>query len=421
MNQDLIKQNGEFVHNFIKDVIDTTGPRLPGTEEEAKGAEMVSSVMEKELGVTPVTEKFKLSPRASIGAIPVLGYLGLVAFALFYLSPIATLVIATGCFIFAVLQIFMYTGALDFMFKKADSQNVYAVLPSKSGKVDYSIMLSGHIDSSWCWNLSVENPKTMLIKTILGVFGFAVMAVVSIIAICNGALTFGYFKTLATLSGGKQIFMIILYCLPVITAPGSYWLSKYLSWDKKKASPGAMDNLTGVGLSIAVAKYFKENPDKQPENCRIICAGLGSEEAGLKGSMAFVKSHKNDDLLKNTININLDSFRDDDHFNVVKGDLWLFSHFDDKLIAMALESMKESGTTPGVIVNPVGGCDSTPLYRAGIRTVTLCAQNPVPTNYYHTYNDTVEGLSAYSIEKGFETVLRLIEKIDAEQKAIKGE
>lgn len=59
-----------------------------------------------------------------------------------------------------------------------------------------------------------------------------------------------------------------------------------------------MDNATGIGLSYAVIKYFKENPDKMPKNCRIVDANIGSEEAGLRGSMHFAQEHRFDDLTK---------------------------------------------------------------------------------------------------------------------------
>jgi hypothetical protein len=36
----------------------------------------------------------------------------------------------------------------------------------------------------------------------------------------------------------------------------------------KNASRGAMDNATGIAISYEVLKYFKENPEKMPENCR---------------------------------------------------------------------------------------------------------------------------------------------------------
>ena len=409
-----IKQNAQLILDNVKEIIDETGPRLPGSEEEKRGAEKFAEQVKRDVGLDTTTEHFKMAPVASIGFIPVLGYLGYVSAVLFYLSPIASFIMAALLLIYAGLQIFTYTGVLDFLFKKHPSQNVYATLEPKSGVVDRTILLSGHLDSSWCWQLSAINPNTMMIKTIIGVLSVAGIALVSLIAICNGALSFMFWTTNIVDVSAKKIANIgylIMYIVPIFAVPGCYWLSQYLTWDKKKASPGAMDNLTGCELALATVKYYKEHQDELPENTRLICAGIGCEEAGLKGSLAFCKAHKAD-FNEHYYNINLDSFRDYDHFNAVKGDTWLFSKFNKDLVNITVETMNEIDVpTPGIIENPVGGCDSTPFYRAGVKTVTIAAQDPRPTNYYHTYNDTVEGLNLPTLEKGFELVVKMIPKV----------
>ena len=421
MKDEQVKESAQFVYDFIKGVIDKTGPRLPGTEEERLGAEIVGQRAEEVTGNPSVTERFSLHANASIGAIPILGICGLIAFALFYLSPIATLVISLLSLIFAIVQIFTYKGWFDFLFPKSQSQNVYSILPPKNGQdVKYTIMFSGHVDSCWNWNLSLKNPNTAIPKIVIGVVGFVVLIIISAVALGMGALSFNSIAQLAAMPAltGADKALIVMYCLPVITVPGSYWLSDYLTWDKKKASPGAMDNLSGIGVGLAVTKYMKENPQVQPDGCRVIVAGLGAEEASLKGAEAFVKLHKDDGMLNNLYVINLDSFRDDKYFSAVAGDAWLMSRFDRGLIEITKEAMKEAlgedvtPTCPGEMLNPVGGCDSTPFCRAGVKTVTLCAQKPTLTNYYHTCNDTVEGLSMYSLEKAFLTVVNMIPKID---------
>lgn len=382
---DIRKEGAEYVYNFAKKVIDTTGPRLPGTEEEALGAQVVAEEMEKATGSKAFIEKFKLAPKASIACIPCCGWAGFIAAILYYVSPIASLIVSAGAFLYAILQIFTYSGALDKLWIQHESQNVWSEVLPEDGKYDYTIMFSGHIDSSWLCKLFLKSPKTAVAKIALGVVGILVVIVVSAVRVGLGELFFWA----AEVDAGS----ITCAALNAVTLITSAMLAQYITWNKKVASPGAMDNLTGVGFSVYMAKYFKEHPEEMPKNCRIVCAGLGSEEAGLKGSFAYVKAHKDEEKFKNTYVINIDSVRDFDHFNVVKGDLWLFSHFDKELIEAAKDSMRDAGHKPGVIVNPVGGCDSTPFYRAGLKTVTMIAQNPNVTDYYHTYKDTVEGLN----------------------------
>lgn len=409
---DFEKQNAEFVRDFAKKVIDQTGPRLPGSEEEAKSVPIIAEEMENATGSKAIVEPFTLSPRASIGAIPVIGYWAIVAILLGFISPIISLACFAFILLFAVLQILLYKGTFDFLFKRETSHNVYSILEPENGeKAEYTIMLSGHKDSSWCWNHSLKNPKTAILKIAIGAISLALAIAAYIVRTIIGPLFL--------INAEADLIQWILYFIPLAFIPGLTFICKYLTWDKKKAAPGAMDNLTGVGFSIMAAKYYKENPDKLPKNCRIICAALGSEEAGLKGSMAFCKQHKDDGMLDNLYVVNIDSIRDYDHFYAIKGDAWLGSHFDENMVKMACESMKEVGRKGEAIYNPVGGCDSTPFYRSNVPTVTMIAQNPVVTDYYHTSKDRYEDLDMRTLEKFSTAVLKMTEKVIAYHESTK--
>lgn len=81
-----------------------------------------------------------------------------------------------------------------------------------------------------------------------------------------------------------------------------------------------------------------------------------------------------------------------------------------------MESIEEAGLKSHIISNPVGGCDSTPFYRKGYKTVTFNAQNPVLTDYYHTLRDTYESLNMDTLEKSCEVMDNMIRKINEYQK-----
>ncbi|MBQ6543736.1 MAG: M28 family peptidase, partial [Clostridia bacterium] len=213
---------------------------------------------------------------------------------------------------------------------------------------------------------------------------------------------------------GFYYFNLAMIIIPFITALGSWFIIAWNDPDEDNASRGAMDNATGIALSYEVIKYFKENPDKMPKNCRIVDCNCGSEEVGLRGSMAFAKEHKNDDLTQNAWNINIDSVADKDYFEVVIKDDWQMCRFDKDLEKMFKDTFEELGIvskTGGCIHNPVGGCDSTPMTRAGIKSVTFAAQNPMLTYYYHTFRDMPDRFEPETVGLGFEVVLGVIEKI----------
>ncbi len=419
--------HGQKMYDLVKEVIDVTGPRLPGSEEEKQGAKIIADQIQRELGASPRTETFKTPRHACISAIPWLGWGAFIAFAGFYLSPIASLAISAFLLFFALTHIFYYSHLLDPLFPKDQSQNVYAVIPPKSGEAKYNVILSAHMDSSWCWLHSYKNPNTMMIKTGLGVLSVVILMIVSIVTIILETSTSISFmalsKVFANMSAnsysGKDIAIVIMYCLPVLCLPGFYFLTQYLSYDKKIAAPGAMDNLSGVAMSIEVIKHFQNSEDEIAKDAKFIVLGTGAEESGLIGAMAFAKAHKDDKELvtDNTYAINLDSFRDMEHFNVVKKDTLQFIPFDKELIELSKQAIENCNLQSHIIENPVGGSDSTAFAKAGIKTITLNAQDPRPTDYYHTTNDGMDNLNIDTLEKGFDVVVELIRLIDNKHKA----
>lgn len=423
--------HGQKMYDLIKEVIDVTGPRLPGSEEEKQGAKIIADQIQRELSVAPVTESFKTPRHACISAIPWLGWGAFIAFIAFYLSPIASLVISGFLLFFALTHIFYYSHLLDPIFPKDDSQNVYAVLPPKSGNAKYNIILSAHMDSSWCWLHSYKNPNTMMIKTGLGVISVIVLLVISIVTIVLeagvGISFMGLSKVFSNVSSNSHtandMAIIVMYCLPLLCLPGFYFLTQYLSYDKKVAAPGAMDNLSGVATCMEVIKHFKENEETVAKDAKFIILGTGAEESGLIGAMAFAKAHKDDKELvnENTYALNLDSFRDMDHFNVVKKDTLQFVPFDKELIDLSKQAIDNCGVQSHIIENPVGGSDSTAFAKAGIKTITLNAQDPRPTDYYHTTNDGMDNLNLDTLEKGFEVVVELVKLIDKKYSDSKSE
>lgn len=75
--------HGQKMYGLIKEVIDVTGPRLPGSQEEKQGAKIIAGQIERELNATAVTETFKTPRHACISAIPWIGWCAFIAFCAF--------------------------------------------------------------------------------------------------------------------------------------------------------------------------------------------------------------------------------------------------------------------------------------------------------------------------------------------------
>ena len=434
------KKYADLAYDIIKHASDN-GSRLPGSEGERNFANYMGDKL-KEIGIEPKKEEFAVSPRASIGGIPYIGVIGLICCALVYFAgAIPAFWIAISCitlvtWFWIVSSVFFYKPWFDMFFKQKISQNVYGELLPKDGEYDYTIFLSGHLDTSWNWKHS-ENAYKYKDKPILGLIitfgkvgaGAIAFALLSIFAfvfmVYASALYAGSEIAFGEFGESMEMFQFVMYFLTPVIAFLQFFLIMWADKDPDNASRGAMDNASGIALSYAVTKYFHDNPDKMPKRCRIIDLNVGSEEAGLKGSTAFGREHKGEDILKNAWNINIDSVADKDYFEVVIKDDWQFCRFDTDLEKMFKDTFQEMGIeskSGGCIHNPVGGADSTPMTRAGIKSVTFAAQNPTLTYYYHTWRDTADRFDAETVGTGFDVILSVIEKIEKfqEEKGYRG-
>lgn len=414
------KESAARMMTFIKKVETEVGPRLPGSPELAKSAELIKKEYESNIGLKPVTEPFKVAPMAGVGGVFYIGVAALINFVLFFLYPLAGAIGGILVLLYAVTTVFIYTNLFDALWPKKEVENFYTVQEPRSGKTDFTIILGAHYDSSWHWTLQYKKPKTFIPKIIWGVVGVIGCVVAGFI------LTFGKGGEFAapiwenaTRYAEFGFFQWLAYIFPIVCLPGIFFLTQFLTHDKSKASPGAMDNLTGIALNMEIAKYYNEHPEELPEGCRLVATAFTCEESGLKGSFAFVKQHKNDDMLKNAYALNIDSISDYDYFEVVTGDPLQFAKYDPEMIDMLYGCLEEVGCIrkTGKIVNPIGGNDATPLHRAGVKAVTFAAQNPVPTSYYHTCNDKSDRLREDVFAEGLEVVHKMIGKICAKESA----
>ena len=98
-------------------------------------------------------------------------------------------------------------------------------------------------------------------------------------------------------------------------------------------------------------------------------------------------------------------------FFIEKGYSEGFSAHMEKMFKDTFNEMGIESKTNGCIHNPVGGCDSTPMTRAGIKSVTFAAQNPMLTWYYHTWRDMPQRFEEETVGLGFDVVLSVIDKI----------
>lgn len=409
----MFKKYADETMDFIKK-IEADGPRLPGSDEEKTACVKIQQEIKDRVGLDTKTEGFTFAPRASIGGICYLGYAALLATIVYYVGGTYGNILAGFMYcciiIFTMLQVVRYTGTFDLLFKHEKSSNIISELKPANGETKFTIYLGAHYDSSWCWKLSLKNPNTAIPKTAYGLVGAILMIGVSVLRAVNDFVYFG--------NDADFIVNVCTMVIPIAFIPGFYFITQYVSGDKTIASPGAMDNLTGLGVNMMIMKYFKEHPEDMPEGMRLVYLGFGAEEASLKGSLDYVAKHKDELTDGHSYLLNVDSIADPDYFEAIVGDLLQGTKFDPTLIKYVHDTYKEMGIDNAKsIYNPVGGCDSTPFRNAGVPTVTIAAQNPTTTYYYHTMHDKSERFSTDTLDKGLNVIYKVIKKIaDAESK-----
>lgn len=422
-------------YEIITHAATVIGSRLPGSAGEKKFAAFMGEKL-RAIGVEPKSEEFSVAPRSAIGGIPYAGWSGLIisvaAYVALYVHGVWFAMAALGLLttFWLIFCCFLYKKWFDRFFPQKLSQNVYGEITPPDGHYDYTVMLSAHLDTSWCWLHSADtyknraNPLPGMIGIYIRVgFGAACFFIMTFISLFMAVV---YASQIAQANWAWELlngeffrwFVFALHFVPAITAVGCCFVIQWNDPREEMGSRGAMDNASGIALSYEVMKYFKEHPEQMPKNCRLVDMNIGSEEAGLRGSMAFVAEHKNDGQLKNVWNINIDSIADEAHFNVIVKDDWQGCRFDGDLERMFIETFRELGMKSkegGSMHNPVGGCDSTPLTRAGIKSVTFAAQEPALTYYYHTWHDMPDRFTMETVGDGFDVVLGVIDKIAAFQ------
>lgn len=429
-----LRKYGNEAYEMVEYAANEIGPRLPGSENEKKYHDYLADKL-REIGLKPVTEKFVFAPHSSIGGLPYAGWAGIIGCVLTLIatiiahfgSPYGAMAVHFLCatymlfvWTWLVVSVFKYNTCFDWCFKHKTSHNTYAELLPEDGKYDYTIFLSGHTDTSWTLKLSASQNKLgfvgVVIRLALGAVAVVLVTLVSVIfLVLSMMLTYGQNLDYSVFAGVAKAYGILsqiaLYASPIVIVC-AFLLTMYNEKTEAIASPGAMDNATGISIAYQVLKYYKENPDKMPKNCRIVDFNCGAEESGLRGSIAFTRRHKDDGMLSDAYQINIDSIADAEHFEVIYGDAWLCPHFDKDLEEMFISAMKEAGIqNPGRMTNPVGGCDSTPFQKSGVKSITFAAQNPVMSDYYHTYKDVPERFSPETVGLGLDVVLRIIDKI----------
>lgn len=166
-------------------------------------------------------------------------------------------------------------------------------------------------------------------------------------------------------------------------------------YDSVPEGPGAYDNMAGAAIIMEVCRYLKEH---QPRRT-VEFVWFGAEEKGLLGSRHYIKLHEHE-LAKHHFNMNVDLAG-----QLVGGNV-IGVTADPSVCAMLTYLAAETGigmTTK----NQIWGSDSNTFAWKGIPAMTLNRDG----FGMHTHYDTVDLLSAWSLERSARLLAHIAENL----------
>ena len=381
-----------FMKDGIRHVCENFKKRSPGSESERNAQAYFKTQLEK-YADDVVMEDFDLHPHAFMGFIIIAVTFCLLSIAIYWLFP-SVIYPGSGTaeFVFAILppvlsllsilmflfEFLFYGKFVDFLFPKRVSRNVFAKR-KPTGEVKRRIIFSGHADAANEWTYSLHGQ----LKTLLPVMGGSIIGMFFIFIVTLARLfssfSLGFVPEIET-GIWKPLGIAMFVFIPFLIA-----MYFFINWHV--VVDGANDNLSACYIAMGVLKEMADN-DFRFKNTEVCCLITGSEEAGLRGALAFAKAHRDELKQTETVAITLDTMREIEQLQIYTkgctgtvqdseavGDL-LF----DAGKANGIE-MERAGLYPGAV-------DAEGFSKYGIRACGFCGVNHDPKTYYHTREDT---------------------------------
>lgn len=379
--------------------------RDPGSKGEQQACEYMAEVLKKDCGCDRAdVESFKENPGSFFGWIYFTITFVLLAIPLFFVFPLASvLLIVAGLFI-VFMQFGLYKKLIDRCFPEKTGHNVTAVKKC-TGEVKRRIFFNGHPDAAWEWPVNYKlggvGFEGHAVLCGIGAIYYLVISIISIVQ--TGGISFGM------MDKGSLLFKLALGGLVFVPfLIGLYWM-----WNKNRIVDGANDNLSGCYMGIAILKALQDE-GIEFENTEIGVILSGSEEAGLRGAKAWCEQHKGEFDDVPTFIFSYDTIHDPKYLMTNYRDLNGTVKADKDVSDLFMEASKEVGIPcKKGWVPPLGGAtDSAAFAQAGFRATGVTGLNHKLEDYYHTRRDTYDNMNLEGLAGCFAVSVKALEMFD---------
>ena len=375
-------QNNDWISEQIKYICSNYKKRTAGSQSVRQCMDYMAEQLKPWVDEVH-TEPFTLHRHPFVGSIALLtlgGLIGILCFVLSYLFSSSILaiispVILAVSFILWFFEFVLYRQAVDFIFPKYHTMNVFA---ERKAKVEsrQRIIISGHADAAYemtfFLKLKAWQIYTLIILTILGMIS---------------CFVFGVIHAVCTLTPAVMlVFCIIEAICFLVLIP---WLF-FINW--KVIVDGANDNLTGCYIGIHIMREMAQN-DERMNYTDVCCLITDGEESGLRGALSYAKQHQKELLDSNTIVVALDTIHDPKELAIYHRGVNFIQKNSPEVCAL-IESAAQSCDLhmPYTDFYP-GATDAEAFSRYGIKAAAICAVQHSPTTYYHTRYDSCDNIN----------------------------
>ena len=392
--RDLMKLNqayGNYMTSFIKRICAEIGPRLGTTEGEKRAGMETKNEYAKFCDET-FSEEFECRPRAFLDFVWVSTILFIASTALYLFYPAVTVILAVLALLVFLFEQMFLKEAVDFLFPRGKSANIFGKIKSK-GETKHLVLIGSHHDSAYEFLIFKKLGRKVIKFTYLTVGAVILTIFLAVV------------RTVSQLLGlGLQQVLDLLLVVPLV---GCVFIMYFvLNLRSSRLVLGANDNLSGVAVTLAIAKYLHKN---RPKNTEVWVISFGCEEC-MRGSKRFVPNHTTE--LKEAYLVNFDCVGVGKITIVNKEKMYTATH-SEELCKMLQQSARKVGFTIDIKAMDFGGTDAANFSKAGLKAATIIGLGGPFWRFWHSLEDTPDLIEANNLLTCAEIGIQFIEDLDS--------
>ena len=407
-------QSAQFMCDEIAHICNDMPKRDPGSVGEKMACEYMADYLKNDCGCERSdVESFKENPNAFFGWIYFTITFVLAGMVLFFFMPIVGAVITALGFVILFVQFGLYKKLVDKFFPEKTGHSVTAIKKC-TGEVKGRVFFNGHPDAVWNWPVNNKFGGTAHVAHLVTsvVSGLIVLGLNIAAAVKTGCRP----VTDYTIAGYTSLYTPVLFWMGIaILVMVPCLVGMYFMWDENTITDGANDNLTGCYMGIAILKAMKEQ-GIELEHTEVGVIISGSEEAGLRGAMAWCEAHKGEFDDVPTWIYSYDTIHESRFLGVNYRDLNGTVKSDKEVSDSFVNAANELGIKcTKTWVPPFGGAtDNAAFNKAGFRSTGITALDHNLQDYYHTMRDTADNLNPECLADCYAISVRCLENFDRE-------